>query len=167
MQKKPLSNQGLPLLSCPCTYYVAYPSTVLSICHICTSLGDNIVVDALFNFGLFSSSPGLARAHYITYSEAFDNHQARSGISNLDIFVHLLIDRGVVNSMQRSCTSGKNRYLEFCSHCHCRPLPVSDMILLHFLHQRASHTKWLGCIQVKYAIYKYSTRPIYYSISSS
>ena len=44
--------------------------------------------------------------------------------------VGLLIDQGVADSTLRSYISGKKHYLEFCSHCYCRPLSVSEIILL-------------------------------------
>ena len=59
-------------------------------------------------------------------------------IPDLDRSVRWLINRGVADSTLRSYTSGKKRYLEFCSHCHCRPLPVSETRLLHFVAHLSS-----------------------------
>ena len=56
----------------------------------------------------------------------------------MDRSVRWLINWRVADSTLRSYTSGKKRYLEFCSHCHCRPLPVSEMRLLHFVAHLAS-----------------------------
>ena len=55
----------------------------------------------------------------------------------IDLFIGSLTG-GITDSTLISYTSGKKRYLEFCSHCHCRPLLVSEMRLLHFVAHLAS-----------------------------
>ena len=68
-----------------------------------------------------------------SHSGATGDNQTRLGVLSLDGLVHSLI-----GTMLRAYTSGKKRYMEFCDHLCLLPLPVSEVILLHFVAHLAS-----------------------------
>ena len=76
--------------------------------------------------------------HSSRYSGATGDKHTRLGVPNLDELVHLIIGRGVADSMLRACTSGKNSYRDFCDHFRLLLLPVGMVILLHVVAQLAS-----------------------------
>ena len=97
----------------------------------------NTVVDSLLRdiASPFFSPPGLIRVHSSGHSGATGDNQTRLGVRSLDGLVHSLI-----GTTLRAYTSGKKCYMEFCAHFRLLPLPVSEVILLHF----AAHLALLG-----------------------
>ena len=45
----------------------------------------------------------------------------------------MLINQGVANSTLAFYESGERRYLSFCNHFHCQPLPINKATLLYFV----------------------------------
>ena len=69
----------------------------------------------------------------LSSNRAADHRQAGLGIASLDATVSALINRGVARSTSASYDVGKRRYLSFCAHLKCNPLPVDETTVLCFV----------------------------------